>query len=433
MKIAWVTPFNERSAIGKVSASITAALAQRAHEILIVASEYDPYDPTPLHRTDLQVVNWRDQDPQRLEANYDAIIVNVGDNYGFHAGVVDYVGRAQCIGIFHDFCIYHLFTGWLEVHKHGQEIREREIDFLYGEGSGAAKRQFFTTATDLAAIVANVPMTEWISRRCGAALAHARFYLPQLQAACSGPTGMAYLTQESRNIPALLPRSGELVVTTVGWINSNKCADVVIQAIAGSELLRSNCRYRLVGPIPKTERDRLISIAEANGFQRLEIVGEVSEAELDAELGKADILCCLRRPILEGASASAIEAMMAGRPVMVADAGFYAELPSEHVVKVPPAVTIEAVRLGLEGLVSDEHLRMRLGEGARQWAVENFSRDRYVAAIEDLVERFIAVKPYLGLSRVIGRELSQMGLQADDPAVSRVAKTMQDLFSPDAA
>lgn len=433
MKIAWVTPFNERSAIGKVSASITAALAQRGHEILIVASEYDPYDPTPLHRTDLPVVNWRDEDPQRLEANYDAIIVNVGDNYGFHAGVVDYVGRAQCIGIFHDFCIYHLFTGWLEVHKHGAETREREIDFLYGDGAGAAKRSFFTSATDLAAIVANVPMTEWISRRCSAALAHARFYLPQLEAACSGPTGMAYLTQESRNVPALAPRSGEIIVTTVGWINSNKCADVVIRAIAGSDVLNARCRYRLVGPIPKAERDRLEGIAAASGLQKLDIVGEVSEPTLDAELAKADILCCLRRPILEGASASAIEAMMAGRPVMVADAGFYGELPSEHVVKVPPDVTVEAVRRGLETLVNDEKMRISLGEGARRWAVENFSRDRYVVAIEDLVERFIAVKPYLGVSRMIGRELSHMGLRADDPAVARIAEVMQGLFSPDVA
>ena len=430
MKLAWVTPFNQRSAIGRVSASVTAALAARGHEVTIVASEYDP-KAAPRLQTALPVINWRDRYPEEIEAQHDAIIVNIGDNYGFHAGVVEYVGRAQCLGIFHDVCIYHFFTGWLFQNGLSDDVRERELDLLYGKGAGAAKRRFFTGQADLAAIVENAPMTEWMSRRCGAAFAHAKFYVPRLEETCPGPVGMAYLTQSARDVPALPVREGgEVVVTTVGWINANKCADAVIEAIAGSPVLRERCRYRLVGPIPEAERARLTGVAEAHGLARLDILGEVDEATLDAELARADVLCCLRRPILEGASASAIEAMMAGRPVLVADAGFYGELPDEHVVKVPREVPVAAVRAALERLTGDEPLRRRLGEGARRWALEQFDRERYVGALERFVESFVSVKPYLAAARSVSRELVRLDLRADDPAVARIAAQMQSLFAP---
>jgi len=432
MKLAWVTPFNQRSAIGKVSAAVTEALVARGHEITIIGSEYDP-KAAPRLKSDIRFINWRDRYPEEIEAQHDAIIVNIGDNYGFHAGVVEYVSRSQCLGIFHDFCIYHFFTGWLHQNGHGPDVREREIDRLYGKGSGAATRGFFSGDADLAAIVAGAPMTEWMSRRCGAAFAHAKFYRPRLEEACPGPVGMAYLTQSPRDVPALTKSDGEIVVTTVGWINTNKCADVVIQAIAGSPLLNGACRYRLVGPIPDTERTRLLGIAKAERFEKLEIAGEVDEAVLDTELGRADIMCCLRRPILEGASASAIEAMMAGRPVVVADAGFYSELPDDHVLKVPKEVSVGAVRAALERLVSDEPLRRRLGEGAKRWAIEQFDRDHYVGALEALIETFVSVKPYLSASRAISRELVRLGLQSDDPAVGRIGACMQELFAPDSA
>lgn len=428
MKIAWVTPFNERSAIGKVSATITAALAKRGHEMLVVGSEYDAYDPTPRQRSDLPFTQWRDRDPVALAAEYDAVIVNVGDNYGFHAGVVDYVGRIQCLGIFHDFCIYHLFTGWLSRSGHNADVRRREIDYLYGAGSGLAMDHHFGPTADLASIVAQAPMTEWMSRRCGAALAHSGFYLPALAKGCPGPTAMAYLTQAPRNVPSLPERSGDLTVTTVGWINANKCADVVIEALATSPQLAGRVRYRLVGPIPDSERSRLLKVAAAHGFERLDIVGEVDEATLDAELTRSDILCCLRRPILEGASASAIEAMMAGRPVIVADDGFYSELPAEHVLKVPKEVPVTAVREALEALIADEPRRRRLGEGAKAWALETFSAERYMDTLEELLERFVSIRPHLAASRSIGNELVRLGLNADDPAVGRIGAVMQDLF-----
>ncbi len=429
MKIAWVTPFNTRSAIAKVSAAVTAELVERGHRVTIVTSEFDPRGMQRI-KTSLPVLNWRDRDPEHVAAEHDVVIVNVGDSYEFHAGVVEYVDRARCIGILHDFFIFHLFRDWLAWNGFDDQVRSREIDLIHGAGSAEATRALFVPGVDLAEIARTLPMTEWMAKRCGAALAHARYYLPVLQAACPGPVDIASLPQEPRSVPALTDRTGEVVITTVGWINPNKCADVVIAAIAGSPTLNASCRFRIVGPIADGERARLESLAAAAGMRAFDIVGEVEEQTLDAELARSDILCCLRKPTLEGASASAIEAMMAGRPTIVADAGFYHELPDEYVIKVPGDVPVDAVRAALERLAADADLRQRVGAGASRWARGTFTRQRYAESIERLAETFAGIRPHLDLARNYGRDLKALGVRAESAAATRIADTLQGLFEP---
>ncbi len=432
MKIAWVTPFNTRSAIARVSAVVTAELVARGHEVTIVRSEFNP-DATTALKTKLPMLDWRGCIPEQVEAQHDAVVAQIGDNHDFHAGAVDFIERTLCLGIFHDFCIYHLFQHWVHHNGRDERVRLREIDRLHGKGAGEAARPLFAAGVDLATIGRRLPMTDWLSRRCGAAFAHANFYRPMLEEACPGPVGMAYLTQEPRAVPALPQRSGEIVVTTIGWINANKCADTIIRAIAGSPALKAACRYRIVGPIAESERQRLAGLAAAEGFAALDILGEVDEATLDAELARADIFCCLRRPALEGASASAIEALMAGRPTIVADAGFYAELPAEHVAKVPADAPVEAVRAALESLAADEPRRRAMGAAASRWAQDAFSRTRYVDALERFTQDFVALAPHLRVARAYSRKLSALGLGAGDPALARIADRLQALFAPERA
>jgi hypothetical protein len=90
---------------------------------------------------------------------------------------------------------------------------------------------------------------------------------------------------------------------------------------------------------------------------------------------------CLRKPV---ASASAIKGMKSGRPIVVADAGFYADLPDDMTA--------------------------------------------YVDKLEGLLNEFIAAKPLLGLCKRFGRELAGLGISADEPAVARIASTMHNLF-----
>jgi glycosyltransferase involved in cell wall biosynthesis len=434
MKICWVTPFVLRSSIGRVSAEVARQLALRGHHVEILRCE-DVNDPgEPLHPTALPVHHWRSYDLARLKAEFDVVVVNIGDNYPFHAGVFAILDAAPCLGIFHDFYIYNLFSGWLHYNGLDYRTHDAEIVATYGE---AARPHAVAVRSgqmpDMGEIAQRLPMTEWLARRCEAALAHANFYAPKLEAVVQGPVAVTPLCCPDRaSPPGPLKAKTQLTLTTVGVMNPNKRVADAIRAIGGSEALKA-CIYRLVGPISDEERARLESVAAEVGFKNLVIDGAVDDDTLDRRLDEADVIVALRKPVLEGASGSACEGMLSGRPTVVARAGFYGELPDELVFKVDGEIVVEELRETLERLVADEALRRDTGKAARAWALDNLNAARYAGAIETLAQAELTSRPLLAVGRRIGGELSAMGLQEGDAAAARIGATLQRLFAPIAA
>lgn len=429
MRIAWVTPFSERSAIGRVSASATVALAERGHDITIVRSERERDNHTPAHPTAFALDWWHNLDVSDIDIRNDVIVLNIGDNYDLHAGVLPFIDGAVCLGIFHDFFIYNLYHQWFAINQFGSDVFDQEIIATYGREALPLGRSAWRSEARLEDLAGLLPMTEWLASRCGAALAHSRFYLNRLEASCPGPVGVAALPFESRNVPLLTPRyRDEVIVTTIGVLNPNKCAAEVIEAICASPFLRARCRYRLAGVVSDAERLRLGEIAAARGFNKVDFLGAIDDATLTKELVDSDILVCLRKPVLEGGSASAIEAMKSGRPVVVANAGFYSDLPEELVFKVPASVDVPALMAVLERLTANESLRVESGARGRAWALKTFTSARYATVVEALAQDFIRAKPALSLGRRIGRDLAVLGVRADDPAVDRLSEKMRELF-----
>jgi glycosyltransferase involved in cell wall biosynthesis len=187
--------------------------------------------------------------------------------------------------------------------------------------------------------------------------------------------------------------------------------------------------YKLVGPIEPAEAARLQAVADEHGYEQLVIQGPASDEELARELEAADIICGLRKPVLEGASGSAIEALQAGRPLIVADAGFYAELPDAFVSKVGPEVDEAELAEQLQRLVEDEPLRRRLGEAARDWAQARCNPDDYSRAVEVLAKETLQAYATIEVGVDVGRRLAALGLSRRDPAVGRISAILSPLFA----
>jgi len=431
MKICWVTPFALRSSIGRVSAAVTKELAARGHQVEILRCE-DQDDPAePLHPTALPVRHWRTEDLSRLRTDFDVVVVNIGDNYPFHAGALPILDAAPCLGIFHDFYIYNLFSGWL--HHNGLDYRRHDAEIVATYGPAAEPHAAAVRSgqmLDMGEIAQHLPMTEWLAARCEAALAHARFYAPRLEAVVPGPVAVTPLCCPDRATPPGPPKAKpRLTLTTVGVMNPNKRIADVIRAIGGSDTLKA-CAYRLVGPISDEERATLESIAAQAGFQNLIVEGPVDDETLDRRLDEADIIVALRKPVLEGASGSACEGMLSGRPTVVARAGFYGELPDDLVFKIDGEIVVEELRAVLERLVADETLRHETGKAARAWALETLNAARYAEAVEALAQAQITSRPLLAVGARLGHELRGMGLADGDPAAARIGATLQKLFAP---
>jgi glycosyltransferase involved in cell wall biosynthesis len=418
MKLAWVTPVNLQSSIAGIGVDVAEGLAARGHRVEIWASEFG-YDPEqPRHSTHLTIKPIGEVDFETTDVAL--AIVNFGDHFMFHAGCLEVLGRVAVVGVFHDFFLHNLFLGWLWGTDAPPDAHRAIVEALYGPGSLALSRRTQSGEIGPEEAAARIPMTEWAARRCQGAIVHADFYRPRIEAACPGPIDRAYLTSHGRKVPPLPKRRRERVVAlTVGMMNPNKRCDAVIAAIGASEALRARVDYVLAGTIKDSERARLRALA-AQAEVRLTILGHVDDAELERRLAEADLIFCLRQPVLEGASGSAIEALMSGRPAVVVDAGFYAELPDELVVKVGPAIEPAELTQALERLVADEALRRRMGAAAAGWARETFTLERYLDVLEPVMKATAAALPRLRAFDRLGRLLGRMGLRPGDPASERV-------------
>jgi glycosyltransferase involved in cell wall biosynthesis len=436
LRIAWASPLNQASAIGRVSVDVTNALIDRGHEVRLIATEQPALASLPRHRAQAPCAHWCEVDLDQLGEDFDIVVVNVGDHFDYHAGIFPLLDHAGCLGIFHDFYLYNLFQGWLQDlgRNRGEGWRRAkqvsEITAAYGPPLAAIAGQAADGVLPLETIAARLPMTEWAAGRCFGALAHAHFYLDRLIAACPGPVAAAPLPVSGRGIAPLQPREGDkITLLTVGVMNANKCVAEAIGAIAASPRLAGTIDYRLVGPIDPAEAERLRALAGALGYQNLSIVGPVDEATLNQHLEAADIICCLRRPVLEGASGSAVEGLLAGRPVIVADAGFYAELPDDIVFKVPADIDAGALAAQLERLCANPVLRRTAGAKAKAWAEDRFSTAAYLDVLEPLMWATLRAEPVLSVGRRLGAEFGRLGLGPLDPAVLRVDESLASLFA----
>jgi glycosyltransferase involved in cell wall biosynthesis len=429
MKIAWLTPLSHRSAIGRVSVGVVRALLAKKHEVMVIRSERDRNSTEATHSVPTQTVWWHDISPTDIELQNDAIVLNFGDNYDFHAGTLAFVDKVPCIGIFHDFYLYSFFNRWLAHSGLDENVHHREVHYTYGDGARDLASLAWQNVASIERIAQEIPMTEWLASRCGAALAHSQFYQWRLAHSCPGPIAVAPLCYDARAVDPLPERRDGLVtITTVGVINPNKCVDTLIKSIVSSPQLLEKCCVRLVGPITPDERSKIEDLCKHIGFDKLSIIGEVEEAVLIEELTRADILSCLRNPVLEGASASAIEGLKAGRPLIVANAGFYADLPDEIVFKVPAEVDVASLTKALETLVDDENLRRNMGAKAKSWASNRFTGAAYVSILEGLFAEFINAKPPLRVGRQVGEQLAALGIEPGTLPIARISSKMAELF-----
>jgi len=431
MKIAWVTPYNTRSAIGRFSQLLAEGLGRADHDVIIVRSEAHELLTSSDVLPGTQIVRWdKVCYAPDFWSPFDSVVYNIGDNYPFHAGAIELLHRFPGIVIFHDYFLLDLFSAWRAA-KGAQVFADLVLDDIYGHGAALRFHAKDGVAGWQEYMSEHFPLTEWIGRLADGAVAHSSFYADRLERCCGGPvliTPLAYNALADFQPLAGRKQNSKVSVLTVGHVNQNKRVESVIRAIGGSDMLRELCHYHVVGLVSDQERDRLLAVARAVSFHELEITGQVSDQTLRAEIEAADVICCLRWPVFEGGSASAVEAMLSGRPVIVTDAGFFSDLPDDFVFKVDPKCELSSLTMQLTRLVLDPGLRATVGAQAAAWAKSAFSVETYIARLVPLLKEVARLRPALRAAAHFGHLFSELGLQSNDPAVTRLTTTLETLF-----
>ena len=428
LNLVLFSPLAPSSAIGRVSRLVVDALLEDDHDVVLVRSEDERLlrvEPVPVR---VPVLEWTSRRAVRGAAEAaDAVVYQVGNNFEFHRGCLEWLPQLPGLVALHDFFLGGLFHSWAQRHR-----SEADSILRTWYGADVAATYFaFEGQAFVDATADEAPMTEWIAAMSQGVIAHSSWGMARVLAACPGPVRSVPLPYDAPALPPLssrdAPRDGAAFnVLTIGHINQNKRVESVIRAIGESEELRSASIYRLVGRIEPAMAEALDTLARESGV-RLVISGEVAGDVLREAIAESDVLCSLRLPALESASASTIEAMLYGKAVVVIDTAFYRELPDDVVRKVSPHHEIDDLRRALEALRRDPDARSALGRAAQAWAANTFRADRYARSLVEIATEAAVSDPAVTAGRYFADTLVRWGAPVDWPMTHEIADPLRIL------
>lgn len=408
MNIVLFTPALQASAIGRMACLVTGELLATGHTVTIVRAEADTLLAEPVHDFGTALVAWNDAEQVRdLIAGADLLVYQIGDNYTFHRGCMEWLPHAPGIVCLHDFFVAHLFWAW------GSDRRDEALAILRNWYGADAAQAFFSHSNSdsfIQATHSTMPLTEWISAMATGVITHSNWGIDRVMQGCAGPVRVVPLPYNApeMTIPRASSHGDTFRILTVGNVNLNKRIPSVIRAIGASDALRPVTVYRLVGAIQPTMVAELSSLAR-NSQVNLVISDQVEGPILTSALEEADVITCLRFPSLEAASASAIEAMLCGKPVIVTDVNFYSEIPDDCVIKIDPNDEANALQAALERLRANPELRTELGTRGQQWARATFRADRYANSLIAMAVDASRTQPVLGAISALALTMNNWG------------------------
>lgn len=433
MNVALVTPMVASSAIARVMTDAALAFDER-WSVDIWCPDLGRRFAPPLTVHDFGVAT---QEVTEQLARYDLVVYAVGD-HPWHAEVVRLARALPGLVVLHDVAVTNL-VGAMHASRDTFHAMVADARSRYGDDVADALAGSSQSSDDpcWAAICEAAPFTHYVLQGALGVVVHSPWAARRVEGMTLGAASIAPLpipgavggidAPASKVLDAALGDEG-VVIATVGSVNANRRLDLLLEAVAGDELLRREVRLVAAGAARASARTSLRRLAEQYGLeQSVFLPGAVSDADLGRLLERADVCAALRDPVLESMSASLLTQMRSGKPVVVLDHGHYADLSDDLVVKVPPG-DASALRVALRALVDDGARAEALGLRARRFVLERHDLASYAGALVAAGSLALAARPSVDMARRLGDRLREAGL--DDQAVIRsaVTDTAFDLF-----
>ncbi|HLM35729.1 MAG TPA: glycosyltransferase family 4 protein, partial [Gaiellaceae bacterium] len=211
---------------------------------------------------------------------------------------------------------------------------------------------------------------------------------------------------------------GRPLIGCFGNLNMNKRIPQLLEAFTLFRGAHPDARLLLVGA--SAERfdlsRRLERLALADGVIREDYV---DEARMWSLMARCDVLVNLRYPTMGETSGSVIRGLSLGKPMVVSEVGWFAELPDDVALKVPvDEYEVPTLAAALE-LVTQCH--EQLGERALEYVRTEHdlgrAADAYAAVVE-VAAGGAAVSE--GVLREVARAAAEVGIE-DPSALARRA------------
>jgi glycosyltransferase involved in cell wall biosynthesis len=348
-------------------------------------------------------------------ADADVSLYHVGNDPDAHGWIVDALRRRPGVVVLHDFVLHHLVAGLTIGRKDGHAYlaaMEREagvpgrlLGFGVLEGRvpplWEVRPEEFPLAGEIldraTGVIAHSHYVETLAREHGYdgplwVIPHPAWPVPHVEAAAV---------------------EGAPLLGCFGHMNEAKRIPQLLEAFARVRRRVPGARLLLVGSsAPGFDLEGRI---ERLGLAREGVIREpyVEESRLWSLMAACDACIALRAPTMGETSGSVIRELSLGKPLVVSDVGWFAELPDEVALKIPVAgeAEIDALASALELLATDDVVRARMSAAARAYVEREHELGsvaaRYAAALEEVA----------GRERVEGRVLDEVARAAADTGV----------------
>ena len=307
-------------------------------------------------------------------------LYHVGNNPDSHDWIVEALFRRPGIVVLHEVVLHHLVVGmtigrgdpegYLRALERDAGARGRELGARVVQGSIPP---LWETEPE------RYPLVDDVLDAATAVVVHSRYAEERVRAAgFAGPIHrIAHPVRRPAGVvPA--PMAGGPVIGFFGHLTPAKRVPVLLDAFAALRRSYPDARLLVVGSkAPQFDLDAELSRAGLHGSRAVLREDWVPEERLSSLMAACDVCVNLRGPTMGETSGSALRSLALGRPLVVSDVGWFAELPDEVALKVPldefelPTLT---AALGL--LVGDDDLRRTLGQNGAAYALRVHDLER---------------------------------------------------------
>lgn len=358
LRVAYFSPLPPaRSGIADYSTELLPHLAQHVQLTLFTP---DPTQIDPNLVTQFDVHPLSDYPAQRWQ--FDVALHQMG-NSEYHAAHYEMFCRYPGLVVLHDYFLHH-FLAHNTAGQGNLAGYVRELAYAHGQAGVNLARQIRTGQRPT--VVFERPLNQRLLNLSLGTIVHSR-YVQHL---------LANEGYHSHHIPALISphpaqsRRAELgladdaiVFGSFGQVNQARQFELSLRAFRQVVAQVPNAIYLIVGEVlPDVALADLIAAAGLTDHVRHIGYAATLQAFVDY-LQTADIVINLRYPTLGETSAVALRAMAAGKPTIVFDHGWYAELPDDGCLKLPP-LDKAALVTAMVQLAQSADMRERVGKTA---------------------------------------------------------------------
>jgi glycosyltransferase involved in cell wall biosynthesis len=361
VKVAYYSPMApSRSGIADYSALLLPALRQRVEVVIAERGKRAP--------------------------KADVAVYHVGNDPDAHGWIVDALRRRPGVVVLHEFVLHHLVSGVTL----GRGDARAYFDAMERDLGVAGRLLALGVADNLLPLLwetqpERFPLAGTVLDLARGLIVHSRYV--ETRARGAGYTGALWRVPHPAwpDLPVEpADVAGEPLIGCFGYLNVNKRIPQLLEAFALLRRRRPGAKLLLVGAAG--ERFDLERRLERLGLDDSAIFREhyVPEERLWSLMAASDVLVNLRSPTMGETSGAVIRGLGLGKPMLVSDVGWFAELPDDVVLKIPvDEYEVTTISAALE--LAADHAG-ELGRAARDYVRREHDLDRaaagYAAALE---------------------------------------------------